>query len=126
MKRMHEKSAAKKLFECEGCKKKFDQEANLKNHENVCGGGEEINGRKECSICQKTFAKSYFARHMRACRGRQAEQGGDNLMEVVEAQPRARVYRAKRKNCPGCGVEMAATNIARHRREVCQGGGVYS
>ena len=109
---MHEKSEKKRSFECEKCDKVFSQEANLKNHEKICEG-QEINGKKECSICHKMYSKSYITRHKRAC---QAAQGGD--MEVV-AQPRARVYRAKRKNCPGCGVEMAATNVARHLREVC-------
>ena len=112
VKRMHERSEQKKNFHCEKCKKVFSQEANLRNHVKICGGEEE-DGKVECSGCHKKYSKSYITRHKRAC---QAAQGGDR--EVV-AQPRARVYKAKRKNCPGCGVEMAATNVARHLREVC-------
>ena len=111
-KRMHERSEKKKEFVCEGCKRIFSQEANLRNHEKICEGNSD-DGRIECSICHKRYAKSYIARHKRACK---AAQGGDQ--EVV-AQPRARVYRAKRKNCPSCGAEMAATNVARHLKEVC-------
>ena len=29
------------------------------------------------------------------------------------------VYKGKRGNCPKCGQEMAATNISRHLKEVC-------
>ena len=112
VKRMHEKSEQKKNFVCEKCSKNFSQDANLKNHEKICTGFEE-DGKKTCSTCQKKYSTTYIARHMRACK---AARGGDT--EVV-AQPRARVYKAKRKNCPGCGAEMAATNVARHLREVC-------
>ena len=116
-KRMHEESAGKKKFVCEKCEESFGQEANLRNHEKICGG-EMVDGRRKCESCQKHFAKSYIARHRRACK---APRGGQEEEEVL-AQPQARVYRSKRKNCPKCGVEQAATNISRHLK-ICPGGG---
>ena len=44
--------------------------------------------------------------------------------QVQPAPPvAARVYRSKQKLCPDCGKVMAATNIRRHLKEACQGGG---
>ena len=120
-KRMHEESAEKKVFVCERCKAEFKQEANLRNHEKICGGEAAADGKIECGKCGKRYAKSYIARHKRTC---QVAQGGEEVVEM--AQPQARVYRALRKNCPECGVEMAATNISRHLKTACQGGGAYS
>ncbi len=90
----------------------FSQEANLNYHGKVCG--------EEQQFCQKSYAKSYVARHKRACR---AAQGGDMEMEV--AQPRARVHRRIRKSCPAYGLAMNASDIA-PQSEACQGGGAYS
>ena len=43
--------------------------------------------------------------------------GAECTQEVVKA----RKYVAKRKECPYCGKEMAATNVFRHINEACQG-----
>ena len=115
MKRMHEQSSKKKMFECGKCKKEYKQEANLRNHEKICLKEEEEDGKKECELCKKRYKTSYIKQHKRACK---AAQGGDQ--EVERAQPLARVYKAERKPCPQCGKVMAATNISRHLKEACR------
>ena len=110
---MHEVSKLKKKFECGICGEAFEQEANLKNHKKLCKeGGGIVDGRRICELCGGSVAPSYFARHRKKCRGEREE---------VEAAPR--VYKAARKPCPDCGKVMAATNIRRHQKEACPGGG---
>ena len=108
--RMHEVSERKKVFECEGCRQEFQQEANLWNHRKVCGG-EEASGsdRRKCA-CGREFAKSYIARHRKKCTRAQAAEEG------VSRQPR--VYKSAKTTCE-CGKELAKTNLARHKREAC-------
>ena len=117
VKRMHEESVAKKKFSCDKCGEVFKQEANVRNHEKVCGGKSE-DGRKKCDKCQKSYAKSYIARHRRACAAEDGAIGGEE-----EAVPAARVYRRGWGPCPKCGKIMSKTNIARHLREVCKDDG---
>ena len=100
VKRMHEESGGKKKFPCEKCGEVFKQEANLRNHEKICKGKSE-DGRKKCEKCQKSYAKSYIARHRRKCA---AEDGAVGVP------------------CPKCGKIRSKTNIARHIREVCKDG----
>ena len=109
-KRMHEVSSQKKNFPCGDCGKIFTQEANLKTHVKVCAG--EANKRR-CINCGEVVETKGLAAHRRVCAG------------APQERPQARVYKGKRKNCPNCGKEMAATNIARHIREACQDGGAH-
>ena len=118
-KRMHEISMLKKVFQCDRCKDEFNQEANLKNHKKLCTGaaGRAAHTRK-CDLCGREIGKKSFARHRRGCADANEEE------RVVVVQPTARVYKGKRKNCPECGKNMAATNVRRHLNEACPGGGV--
>ena len=109
--RMHEVSVRKKEFKCEECGEVFGQEANLKNHRKVCSGEVASGKEKRKCACGKEYSKSYYPRHKRIC---PAE------VEAV-AQTRPRVYKGKRVTC-SCGVEMAATNLARHKCEACPRG----
>ena len=43
--------------------------------------------------------------------------------EEESQQPAARVHKAVRKPCPSCGSVINASNIARHQRQACKGGG---
>ena len=86
-KRMHEESTGKKKFVCGKCKEVFQQEANLINHDKICGGV-TVDGKVWCGKCPGLYAKSYVARHRRAC-GAAAAEGG---VEEVVARPQARVY----------------------------------
>lgn len=118
--RMHEESALKKKFGCGKCGMVFKQDANLMNHEKICLASGEvevgaIGGNRRMCVCGKDFAKSYYARHKKRC---QVE--GEVVEE--EQQPRvARVYKSKRAVCSGCGKELSATNMAKHKREACPG-----
>ena len=117
-KRMHEVSEKKRRFGCERCGREFLQEANLKNHLKACDGEEE-EAEKTCTLCGKTFKKRGFKNHTSACAARR----GVALVPSPPPQvPVARVYRARRKNCPICDKEMSATNISRHCAQVHGGG----
>ena len=60
--------------------------------------------------------RANIARHRRAC---PAGEGDGRVRGDVRPQgvAQARVYRARRKMCEVCGVEQAATNMARYRRK---------
>ena len=118
-KRVHEVSEKKKKFVCFGCKEVFKQEANLVNHQKLCRGSAPVEeGKRKCDLCGKAVGKKSFAAHRKRC----ARKLGIVEEEEVVSPPAARVYKSKRKPCPGCGKEMAATNIQRHLREACDGG----
>ena len=119
-KRMHDVSSQKKLFKCEGCSKEFGQEANLKNHVKVCTRGEDGNEKINCDACGKDFKRKGYPRHCSACLLRHGVCAQDAQLEPVPEEAPARVYKAKRKPCPQCGIVMATTNISRHQREACQ------
>ena len=91
----------------------------FKNHKKLCAGavGRTAHTRK-CDLCGREIGKKSFARHRRTCAAANEEE------TVVVVQPVARVYKSKRKDCPECGKNMAATNIRRHLNEACPGGGV--
>ena len=109
--RLHEVSKKKKIFECEACEEKFQQEANLWNHKKICGGAAASSSDRRICACGREFAKSYIARHKKKCLRAEAAR------EEEEVRP-PRVYRSERKTCD-CGKEMAKTNYARHKREAC-------
>ena len=108
--RMHEESAKKKKFVCEGCGEDFRQEANKLNHQKVCGGPGNTSERRVCA-CGRDFAKSYIARHRKKCAPAIAAAAQEEIRLP-------RVYKAKRFVCE-CGREMAKSNRARHKREAC-------
>ena len=117
--RMHEVSVLKKKFQCRVCGEDFKQEANLVNHRKICKeGSAAVGDRRRCDLCSKEVGKKSFAAHRRKCESNRGGEAGQQ-----EPAPRARVYKALRKPCPSCGKEMASTNIQRHLREACQGGG---
>ena len=60
-------------------------------------------------ICEygREFAKNYIARHRKKC-----------IAAVAQVQAESRRLPRVYKVCD-CGVEMAATNKARHQREAC-------
>ena len=122
-KRMHEESNLKKLFKCDACDKSFKQEANLRNHVKVCTGGEVEGERVNCDACGKDFKKKGYPRHRSASLLRHGVLAQDAQLEPEPVAAPARIYKAKRKLCPQCGIEMAATNVSRHIREACRGGG---
>ena len=48
---MHEVSARKRMFECgKGCGETFKQEANMWNHEKVCGGAVMDKEKRKCAF----------------------------------------------------------------------------
>ena len=106
--RMHEVSSKKKEFKCEECEEVFGQEANLRNHRKVCSGEVASSKEKKRCACGKEYSKSYYPRHRKTCPA--------EVEAVVPTRPR--VYKGKRVVCR-CGVEMAATNLSRHKREAC-------
>ena len=113
-KRMHEVSRLKKSFQCDRCKEVFGQEANLKNHEKACSGILGVASHmRRCDLCSRDIGKKSFAAHRRAC---EAASGAANI-PAQPAPTRARVYVGRRKDCPNCGKEMAATNVARHLKK---------
>ena len=122
-KRMHEESSLKKKFKCDACEKEFLQEANLKNHVKVCTGGDVDDGKIRCDACGKSYKSRGYPRHRSACLLRHGVFAQDAQLEAGPEEAPARVYKAKRKPCPQCGIVMAATNISRHKREACRGGG---
>ena len=78
--RMHEISPKKKMFECgKGCGETFKQEANMWNHEKVCGG---VVTDKERRKCGREFLKTYIARHGKKCMAAKRGEG-----EVREERP---------------------------------------
>ena len=116
-KRMHEVSKYKKNFDCESCGRVFSQEANLKNHRKVClgeGDGSEM----KCDICEKIYKRKGFKNHRRSCA---AKRGVVLLPSPPPPTSQPRVYKGKRKDCPYCGINQAATNLRRHIKEACKG-----
>ena len=113
----HRPMGAKPIFRCDDCDFTSLREFYLIDHRKTCTGREE-HGLRKCSKCQKKLSSTYIVRHIRTCKGQGARgaQGGDTK---VEAQPPARVYKNKRTKCPQCGVEMAASSVARHLEKVC-------
>ena len=109
--RIHEVSVLKKSFECEACKMKFQQEANLWNHMKVCGGAEASGDERRKCVCGRDFAKSYISKHKKKCLRALAARE-----EEVVRQPR--VYKGEKMVCD-CGREMTKSNHARHKREAC-------
>ena len=108
-KRMHMESVLKKKFPCEKCGQEFKQEANVKNHKKRCTG--QI-GKVKCRKCGKEYSRSYLRKHERRCGVEPVEE------EVAHV---ARVYKGLRGPCHLCGLVMAKTTIARHKREACTG-----
>ena len=96
----------------------------MKNHVKVCTGGDVEGEKIRCDTCGKSFKRKGYPPHGSACLLRHGICAQDAQGEVEWEEAPARVYKAKRKSCPQCGIEMAATNISRHQREACQGGGV--
>ena len=111
---MHEVSALKKSFQCSRCKEIFSQEANLKNHEKACSGAiGAANHKRKCNICSREIGKKSYAKHRREC------AVANGVVDTSPPGPRARVYVGRRKNCPNCDRELAATNMSRHLKK-CQ------
>ena len=109
----------KKRFEFRVCQEVFGQEANLMNHQKLCKEGSAVEGgKRRCELCSRGVDRKSYAAHRRKC---EREHGGEE--QPADSPPQARVYKANRKPCPGCGKVMASTNISRHLREACQGGG---
>ena len=118
---MHEQSSLKKEFKCDDCGQIFKQEANLINHVKACTAREGGDERTRCDVCGRSFKKRGYARHRSACLLQNGICAQDAQLEPEPEEAPARVYKAKRKECPQCGKEMAATNISRHIKEACQG-----
>ena len=94
------------VFVCDDCGKVCKSKAGLTIQVRRMHEVSAMKQKFECE-CGKSFKQeANLKNHRKKC-------GGEEV--VVEA----RVYKGKRGICPGCGQEMAATNIARHRKEVC-------
>ena len=115
--RMHEVSVLKKKFVCERCRTEFGQEANWKNHRKVCTG-EGDGSVRQCDLCERSFKRKGFKNHRRSCAAR---RGVDTQPSPPPINPLPGVYKGRRKNCPDCGKDMAATNVWRHQKEACPG-----
>ena len=117
-KRLHRTVENAPTFRCQKCNGKFKQEATGKNHSKACKGGRIEGERKECRICNNLVGRANYARHVRSCEQRnnvQKERETQDRRSDKSSAQTARKYVSKRTICTYCGVNVTATNLARHQ-----------
>ena len=91
-------------LECPICQKQCKSKAGLAIHTKRMHKNTNECVEFSCGMCGKKFQqKSNFLNHQKKCVGPDQLEG-------------ERKYRAKKKRCSGCGSELSATNMARHKR----------
>ena len=96
---------------CDVCAKVCRLKGGLTVHKKRIHQISKLKKTFDCNKCGKSFPQeANLLNHKKF--------SGDCKQEIV----RARKYVAKRKECPYCGKEMAATNVSRHIKEACRGG----
>ena len=109
MERNKKKEAPSELV-CEECGKECRSKGGLTIHKKRMHNISKLKKSFDCSKCGKSFPQeANLLNHKKF--------SGECSGELV----RARKYTAKRKECPHCGKEMAATNVSRHIKEACKG-----
>ena len=95
---------------CEDCGKECRSKGGLTNHRKRMHNVSKLKKSFECKKCSSSFPQeANLLNHLKF--------NGECRQEEV----RAKKYVAKKKECPYCRKEMAATNISRHIREACKG-----
>ena len=79
--------------------------------------GAEGEEKIRCDACGKSYKRRGYPRHRSACLLKHGICAQDAQLNEMPEEAPARVYKAKRKECPRCGIVMAATNISRHIRQ---------
>ena len=96
---------------CEICGKSCRSKGGLTNHQRRMHNVSKLKKSFSCKKCGNVFPQeANLLNHLKF--------NGECRQEVV----RAKKYVAKRKECPYCHKEMAATNVSRHIKEACRGG----
>ena len=98
-------------FTCETCGKVCRSKGGLTIHQRKMHNVSKLKKSFSCKKCGSDFPQeANLLNHLKF--------SGECRQEVV----RAKKYVAKRKECPYCHKEMAATNVSRHIKEACRGG----
>ena len=106
----NEKKETPEGFVCEECGKVCRSKGGLTIHSKRMHNVSKLKKQFTCKKCGSPFQQeANLLNHQKF--------SGECSGELV----RARKYVAKRKECPHCGKEMAATNISRHIKEACKG-----
>ena len=97
-------------FKCELCDKVCRSKGGLTIHRKRIHEESPLKKSFNCPKCSKEFKQeANLKNHRKKC------EKGEQVISP-------RVYVGKRGNCPTCGKEMAATNIARHLKDIHGGG----
>ena len=111
LQRATKEEAKKDGWECEVCEKICKSKAGLTVHRRRMHEVSTMKRKFSCDSCDEEFSQeANLKNHTKKC------VGGE------PAPPR--VYKGKTKPCPECGKVLSATNMSRHLREACKGGGV--
>ena len=72
-KRIHRPPEERVRFECRECGVACETEVACMMYERTCAGGGVGGSRRECDVCKVWISRANYARHVRACGGREGE-----------------------------------------------------